>query len=78
MIELGRHHDELIGDAHNWKPLNVSPAERLMVFENEYQSYVIHTAQRIVCVFDDDRKASNWYSLDESEFRCLMNELNLN
>ena len=76
MIDFGKHNEDLIRDAHTWVPLNVSPVERLMVFEHRSQSYVIHTGQRLVCVHDDNRKGPNWYSFDAGEFQRLMNELN--
>ena len=76
MIDLNKPVEDLIRDANTWKPLNVSPAERLMVFESGSQSYVIHTGQHIVCVHDDYREGANWYWFDEDEFQRLMDALN--
>ena len=35
MIDLSNHNEDLIRDANTWKPLNVYPLERVMVFERQ-------------------------------------------
>lgn len=43
MIDLSNHNEDLIRDANTWKPLNVYPLERVMVFESGSQSYFVYT-----------------------------------
>lgn len=43
MIDLSKHNEDLIRDANAWKPLNVYPLERVMVFEGGSQSYFVYT-----------------------------------
>ena len=44
MIDLSNHNEDLIRDANTWKPLNVYPLERVMVFESGSQSYFVYRA----------------------------------
>ena len=78
MINLSKHNEDLIRDANAWKPLNVYPLERVMVFESRSQSYFVYTELHTVSVSDASRReVSNSYALTEDEFSRLMDELNL-
>lgn len=78
MIDLSNHNEDLIRDANTWKPLNVNPLERVMVFESGSQSYFVYNELHTVSVMDASRReVSNSYALTEDEFSRLMDELNL-
>lgn len=78
MIDLSKHNEDLIRDANAWKPLNVYPLERVMVFESGSQSYFVYTELHTVSVSDASRReVSNSYALTEDEFSRLMDELSL-
>jgi hypothetical protein len=78
MIDLSKHNEDLIRDANAWKPLNVYPLERVMVFEGGSQSYFVYTELHTVSVMDTSRReVSNSYALTEDEFSRLIAELNL-
>jgi hypothetical protein len=78
MIDLSKHNEDLIRDANTWKPLNVYPLERVMVFESGSQSYFVYTELHTVSVSDASRReVSNSYALTEDEFSRLIGELNL-
>lgn len=78
MIDLSKHNEDLIRDANAWKPLNVYPLERVMVFESGSQSYFVYTELHTVSVSDASRReVSNSYALTEDEFSRLLDELNL-
>lgn len=78
MIDLSKHNEDLIRDANAWKPLNVYPLERVLVFESGSQSYFVYTELHTVSVSDASRReVSNSYALTEDEFSRLMDELNL-
>lgn len=78
MIDLSKHNEDLIRDANAWKPLNVYPLERVMVFESGSQSYIVYTELHTVSVSDASRReVSNSYALTEDEFSRLLDELNL-
>ena len=78
MIDLSKHNEDLIRDANAWKPLNVYPLERVMVFESGSQSYFVYTELHTVSVSDASRReVSNSYALTEDEFSRLMDKLNL-
>lgn len=78
MIDLSNHNEDLIRDANTWKPLNVNPLERVMVFESGSQSYFVYNELHTVSVMDTSRReVSNSYALTEDEFSRLMDELNL-
>lgn len=78
MIDLSKHNEDLIRDANAWKPLNVYPLERVMVFEGGSQSYFVYTELHTVSVMDTSRReVSNSYALTEDESSRLIAELNL-
>lgn len=78
MIDLSNHNEDLTRDANTWKPLNVNPLERVMVFESGCQSYIVYTGLHTVSVLDDSRgEAPNSYAFEEDEFARLMDALNL-
>ena len=78
MIDLSKHNEDLIRDANAWKPLNVYPLERVMVFEGGSQSYFVYTELHTVSVMDTSRReVSNSYALTEDEFSRLIAKLNL-
>ncbi|WP_440271092.1 hypothetical protein [Duodenibacillus massiliensis] len=78
MIDLSKHNEDLIRDANTWKPLNVYPLERVMVFESGSQSYFVYNELHTVSVMDTSRReVSNSYALTEDEFSRLIDELNL-
>lgn len=77
MIDIGRHNEELIRDAHTWEHVACSPLDGVMVFKHRYQVYTIYTEMHSVTVTEDCRPGSNYYGFDQDDFKRLMDELNL-